>query len=134
MGHQVGQPKTYGDDLKTLTEGGIGVEHDFILYRSSSQRRPSCAGNGKPPSVPVNAGLTKEQDAPTKPQCFPEYGIARLDETTSNIDHLNDVAAQDAVCVAEPGTCARPSHLGHSSIFMCNQVRFKNLRWTWHCD
>ncbi|KAL4861323.1 hypothetical protein BDV12DRAFT_180444 [Aspergillus spectabilis] len=61
-------------------------------------------------------------DAATKPQCFPEYGIARLDETTSNIDHLNDAAAQDAVCVAEPGTCARPSHLGHSSIFMCNQL------------
>ncbi|KAL2840020.1 hypothetical protein BJX68DRAFT_271878 [Aspergillus pseudodeflectus] len=53
---------------------------------------------------------------------FPEYGIARVDEITSNIDHLNDVAAQDAVCVAEPGTCARPSHLGHSSIFMCNQL------------
>ncbi len=66
----------------------------------------------------------KKQDTPIRPQCFPEYGIARLDETTSNIDHLDDVAAQDTVCVAPPGTCARPSHLGHSSIFMCNQVRF----------
>lgn len=131
MGHQVRRPEIYGDDLKSLTERGIGAGHDFILYRKSpSQRRPSCAGNGKPPS----GGLMKEQGKTTRPQCFPEYGIARLDETTNNIDHLSDVAAQDTVCVAQPGTCARASHLGHSSIFMCNQVRFNDRRWTRHCD
>ncbi|KAL2859826.1 uncharacterized protein BJX67DRAFT_376020 [Aspergillus lucknowensis] len=56
------------------------------------------------------------------PQCAPDYGIARVNEIASSIGHLNNVAAQDAPRVAQPGTCARPSYLGHSSIFMCNPL------------
>ncbi|PLB48190.1 hypothetical protein P170DRAFT_359420, partial [Aspergillus steynii IBT 23096] len=57
-----------------------------------------------------------------KPQCFPEYGIARLDEAAKNIDYLHDVA--DTICVVQLGGCARPSHLGHSSIFFCNKLDY----------
>ncbi|KAJ1713217.1 hypothetical protein NYO67_4595 [Aspergillus flavus] len=58
-----------------------------------------------------------------KPQCFPDrYGIARMNETNSNIVHLHDVAAEAKKCVALPGSCARVSHVGHSSIFMCNHL------------
>ncbi|KAL4889163.1 hypothetical protein BDV59DRAFT_120668 [Aspergillus ambiguus] len=64
----------------------------------------------------------RAMDEATKPQCSTEYGVARLDETADNISHLNDVAAQDTICVAQPGSCARLSHMGHSSIFMCNKL------------
>ncbi|KAJ1709554.1 hypothetical protein NYO67_8284 [Aspergillus flavus] len=62
------------------------------------------------------------KDEVTKPQCFPEHGIARLEKTNSNINHLNDVAADAKACAAQPGSCARVSHVGHSSIFMCNPL------------
>ncbi|KAL5364287.1 hypothetical protein BJX96DRAFT_157094 [Aspergillus floccosus] len=62
----------------------------------------------------------REKAQASEPQCAPQYGIARLDDTLSNIGHLYDV--RDTLCVVEPGVCARPSMLNGSAIFFCNEV------------
>lgn len=109
---------------ETTVRKRIGVEHDFIPY-CQSQQWPSFAGR----IWPSHGRADGKQDKVTKPQCFPEYRFARLDKIASSIDHLRDVVAQDTICVAQPGNCAHSSYLGHSSIFICNQIQSNDLRW-----
>lgn len=67
------------------------------------------------------------QDA--EPTCSLHYGLARVDETVSNIGHLSDVA--NITCSVPAATCARVSHQGSSSIFFCNFVRRKHEQVTY---
>ncbi|KAJ8227127.1 hypothetical protein LV156_008760 [Aspergillus fumigatus] len=66
-----------------------------------------------------------------EPTCSLHYGLARVDETVSNIAHLSDIA--NFTCSVPAATCARVSHEGSSSIFFCNfeshniETRCENL-------
>jgi hypothetical protein len=65
------------------------------------------------------------QDA--EPTCSLRYGLARVNETVANIGHLSDVA--NITCSVPAATCARVSHEGRSSIFFCNFVRVKTVKF-----
>ncbi|KAE8396781.1 hypothetical protein BDV37DRAFT_289991 [Aspergillus pseudonomiae] len=53
-----------------------------------------------------------------KPICDFTRGLAYIEPTDVNINHLRD--AKDTYCGAEAGNCARVSYLNSSSIFFCN--------------
>ncbi|EDP53673.1 hypothetical protein AFUB_048600 [Aspergillus fumigatus A1163] len=79
-------------------------------------------------SLVYDANINKLDAEPT---CSLHYGLARVDETVSNIAHLSDVA--NFTCSVPAATCARVSHEGSSSIFFCNfeshniETRCENL-------
>ncbi|KAE8371275.1 hypothetical protein BDV26DRAFT_298939 [Aspergillus bertholletiae] len=51
-------------------------------------------------------------------KCDFSHGLAYIDPTAVNIDHLRD--EKDAYCLARAGNCARLSYLNDSSIWFCN--------------
>ena len=68
---------------------------------------------------------TCHQDA--EPTYSLRYGLARVNETVTNISHLSDVA--NVTCSVPATTCGRVSHEGRSSIFFCNFVSVKTVKF-----
>ncbi|KAJ5626377.1 hypothetical protein N7510_002686 [Penicillium lagena] len=54
----------------------------------------------------------------TEPNCFYERGLAYMNSTTENIDHLR--AVSDDTCGVDAGDCIRVSYTNQSGIFLCN--------------
>ncbi|KAJ5330509.1 hypothetical protein N7476_000292 [Penicillium atrosanguineum] len=66
--------------------------------------------------------MSKSSTQSAEPNCIYERGIAYMDSTPDNIDHLRDV--RDEVCGVEARKCVRVSYQDHSGIFLCNYVGF----------
>ncbi|CAP46853.1 Pc07g00060 [Penicillium rubens Wisconsin 54-1255] len=52
------------------------------------------------------------------PACVYSHGIAYMDATTENIDHLSKVS--ETLCNVDAGNCHRLSYANLSGIFLCN--------------
>ncbi|KZN87701.1 hypothetical protein EN45_062620 [Penicillium chrysogenum] len=52
------------------------------------------------------------------PACVYSHGIAYMDATTENIDHLSKVS--ETSCNVDAGNCHRLSYVNLSGIFLCN--------------
>ncbi|CAG8906540.1 unnamed protein product [Penicillium nalgiovense] len=55
---------------------------------------------------------------PQTPACVYSHGIAYMDATTENIDHLSKVS--ETSCNVDAGNCHRLSYANISGIFLCN--------------
>ncbi|KAJ6118311.1 hypothetical protein N7471_013827 [Penicillium samsonianum] len=64
------------------------------------------------PSLPYEMIIEKT------PACVYSHGIAYMDATTENIDHLSKVS--EISCDVDAGNCHRLSHTNLSGIFLCN--------------
>ncbi|CAP79386.1 Pc17g00990, partial [Penicillium rubens Wisconsin 54-1255] len=60
------------------------------------------------------------------PACVYSHGIAYMDATTENIDHLSKVS--ETSCNVDAGNCHRLSYANLSGIFLCNYVSTPNFK------
>lgn len=60
-----------------------------------------------------------------KPTCYYARGVAYVQPTADNIQHLLDVGEDD--CTAEANDCVRVSYLDQSGLFFCNYVCHPSL-------
>ncbi|KAJ5471415.1 hypothetical protein N7530_008772 [Penicillium desertorum] len=69
------------------------------------------------PTFPVPS-LPYEMIIEKAPACVYSHGIAYMDATTENIDHLSKVS--ETSCNVDAGNCHRLSYANLSGIFLCN--------------
>ncbi|KAI2787003.1 hypothetical protein POX_f07356 [Penicillium oxalicum] len=81
-------------------------------YRSLQAREDLTPPHYAAPSLP--AGI----DTDEQPTCYYARGIAYVQPTVNNIQHLLDVGEQN--CTAEANDCVRVSYLNQSGLFFCN--------------
>ncbi|CAG8091839.1 unnamed protein product [Penicillium salamii] len=90
----------------------VARPHDDPIHTATSTHPYHSSPTFPLPKVPHET-LIKQT-----PACVYSHGIAYMDATTENIDHLSKVS--ETSCNVDAGNCHRLSYANLSGIFLCN--------------